>query len=121
MKKDQLIYKVDAANVTPVIRVRPATSFWARGTGWMFRRRGDYAIWFDMGVRRMTMTNLFVFISLDMIALDASLRVIAIRSNFKPFSLLYVPPPGTRHLVEIPHGHPHGLKEGSQLAWGESG
>jgi uncharacterized membrane protein (UPF0127 family) len=72
--------------------------------GTMFHRLpGSYVFTFPFA-RRVAITNLFVFTSLDILWLDASGRVLAVRERFPPFALSANPPVRCVHIIELPAG-----------------
>jgi len=106
-----------AATLYPV--VREACGPWQQALGLMFRRHIDYALLFDFKrPARVWVTNVFVFTTIDLIFLNDEKRVLGIVESFRPFTPLWISPPDTRYLIEVPSAHnPIHVGEGDLLCF----
>lgn len=92
--------------------------------GVMFRRSlpQDFAMVFDMG-REMRANSaihmMFVFVSIDVVYLDDSRRIVDIKYRLRPWIGIAIPKRRARYAIEMPAGAAmeHGLKEGDVLEW----
>ncbi len=101
--------------VTVFPEVRSAKGCWTKHTGYMFRPRADYVLWFDLRGSRVVISNLFVFQTLDLVFLDEARRVISIRRSFRPFTPACRPPRTTAYLIEVPAHLDYTLAPGDTL------
>jgi len=75
-----------------------------QAVGTMFHRLPGSYIFVFPTPRYVAITNLFVFQPLDLLWLDEKGRVLALRKNFKPFTLHAMPLVRARAVIELPAG-----------------
>lgn len=107
--------QTDRGPVTVFPRACSATDTWTKYTGYMFRSRADYVLFFDLRGPRVFISNLFVFQTLDLIFLDETKKVIGCRRRFRPFTPAAWPPRGTAYLIEVPAHLDYSLSKGDVL------
>lgn len=74
-----------------------------KSLGFMFSKNNNKVLLFDMKhLVRYSITNIFVFFSLDLIFLDENNNVVDFKKQFLPFSFRYIPIKKYRYLIEIP-------------------
>jgi uncharacterized membrane protein (UPF0127 family) len=58
----------------------------SQGLGLMFRRQQNLVMIFDKE-KKISLHNLFVFFSIDVLIVDKDMKIVEIKRNFKPFTL----------------------------------
>jgi uncharacterized membrane protein (UPF0127 family) len=101
-------------------KVVVADSMLSKTLGLMFRTRFEGAMVFvlDREIRfGASMHMLLVFLSLDMVFLDADKKVVDIRRNVLPFTPWIMPKKAAKYVIEMPAGKASGMREGDQMEW----
>ena len=85
------------------ITIKRLNNFFQKSIGFMFHFNKNQIMIFSFNkLINYSITNLFVFISLDLIFLDEDYRVMEIKKEFRSFSLYYKPQKKYKYLIEIP-------------------
>ncbi|MEM4389322.1 MAG: DUF192 domain-containing protein [Candidatus Micrarchaeia archaeon] len=92
------------------------SSFLARARGLMFRRHPTRLLFVFPSAGMHAIHSLFVFFPFDAIFLDERKRVVFVRKNIPPFTLLVRPPRAIRYLLELPAGKVD-VREGEKVVW----
>lgn len=84
---------------------RLCRSVLSKAKGFMFTMKKKYALLFDFSREQIvSIHNLFVFFSIDIIWLDKDRRVVDLRENFKPFTPLALPKKPAKYIIEAAAG-----------------
>jgi uncharacterized protein len=77
-------------------------SKWSQALGLMFSKKKKLVFIFNKE-KILSIHNIFVFFSIDVLFLDSNMKVVEIKRNFKPFSF-YVPKAKAKYIIELPIG-----------------
>lgn len=85
------------------IKTKRLSKFYQQLIGFMFNfNKNQMMIFIFKKNEKYSITNLFVFFSLDLFFLNEEKKIVDIKRNFKPFTIIYKPKEKYRYLIEIP-------------------
>jgi uncharacterized membrane protein (UPF0127 family) len=103
-------------------KVKLASGSWGKLKGLMFEdgKNFDYALVFALARESIAMATIhmmFVFFPIDVVYLNAEMKVVDIVSGLKPFTPSYSPKKPSKFFVELPVEKSKGVSIGDVLEW----
>ncbi|PIN86143.1 hypothetical protein COV19_06625 [Candidatus Woesearchaeota archaeon CG10_big_fil_rev_8_21_14_0_10_44_13] len=83
--------------------LRICTSIFSKALGLMFSRKiKDFGLVFEFNSeKRVSLHNIFVFYTIDLLFLNSRWEVVELKERFKPFTF-YLPKEKARYILELP-------------------